>query len=285
MHKKNMATMNELVTIPPLDIIMLSQRFVGKFADTDNRIAGLDSYDAQPSDEASSTTTNVSRCTFDMSPVSSTLNYRVSPNGLEDSQRVIANNDSKSGMGPAPGGTPASTPRTRSSTGGSTKQRQTYTESQAQTHTQRRKQQLLLPAAAAKSEKSAKPSKPGTSKSSCNGRKAKPRTGSLERNRIAASKCRQKKKEWLSDFEANKSRLEMQYKVLKGEYSELLDEITRLKNFLVIHAGCNDPYIDGWIKTEANSYIRRLSQNYEARLLGSTRAATQCSRHMFNCKL
>jgi hypothetical protein len=64
----------------------------------------------------------------------------------------------------------------------------------------------------------------------------------------------------LSDLEANKIKLEKQYKSLHGEYMELLDEISQLKNFLMTHAGCSDSNIDGWINNEANSYIRRLSQ-------------------------
>jgi hypothetical protein len=121
-----------------------------------------------------------------------------------------------------------------------------------QTETPRQKQQ---PAAS----KSKKP--PAKSKVKKGRQNSRPPNHSLERNRVAASKCRQKKKEWLSDLEANKYKLEKQYRSLNVEYNELLDEVTQLKNFLMAHAGCNDPVIDGWINNEANSCIRRLKQN------------------------
>ena len=146
----------------------------------------------------------------------------------------------------------ASKPRTRSSTGSSSKRRQTQLQTQAQTQAPKQKQQ---PAALKSKISLAK------SKASNDGHKPQPRTRSLERNRIAASRCRQKKKEWLSGLEAKKSKLEKQYKSLQSEYNELLDEVTQLKSILMIHAGCNDQNIDGWINNEANTYIRRLSQN------------------------
>jgi hypothetical protein len=104
---------------------------------------------------------------------------------------------------------------------------------------------------------------------------------SLERNRIAASKCRQKKKEWLTDLEANKSKLEKQHKSLFGDTTKMLDEVTQLKNFLMMHAGCSDPNIDGWINNEANTYIRRLSQNVgprDAATAGGPAQAHQTTR-------
>jgi DNA repair exonuclease SbcCD ATPase subunit len=79
----------------------------------------------------------------------------------------------------------------------------------------------------------------------------------LERNRVAASKCRQKKKEWAHDLEDTKSMLEAQNMELHSEYDELLEQVTNMKNSLLCHATCNDPIIDGWIELEARKYVEK----------------------------
>ncbi|KFA72411.1 hypothetical protein S40288_09816 [Stachybotrys chartarum IBT 40288] len=79
----------------------------------------------------------------------------------------------------------------------------------------------------------------------------------LERNRVAASKCRQKKKEWAHDLEDTKSMLEAQNMDLHSEYDELLEQVTNMKNSLLCHATCNDPIIDGWIEVEARKYVEK----------------------------
>lgn len=86
----------------------------------------------------------------------------------------------------------------------------------------------------------------------------------------------------MSGLEVNKSKLEKQYKSLHGEYNGLLDEVTQLTNFLMIHAGCNDSNIDGWINNEANSYIRRLIQN--AGTQGAAAATAQANQDAFKGK-
>ncbi|OTB18981.1 hypothetical protein K445DRAFT_32896, partial [Daldinia sp. EC12] len=73
----------------------------------------------------------------------------------------------------------------------------------------------------------------------------------LERNRAAATKCRQKKKEWVTDLEETRFDLESQHNDLKKEYSNLKNEITLIKSQLMDHANCNDPNIDKWIENEA----------------------------------
>ncbi|KFA65616.1 hypothetical protein S40285_09500 [Stachybotrys chlorohalonatus IBT 40285] len=79
----------------------------------------------------------------------------------------------------------------------------------------------------------------------------------LERNRVAASKCRQKKKEWTYNLEDTKSILEAQNMELHSEYDELLEQSTKMKNALLCHATCNDPIIDRWIKVEARKYVEK----------------------------
>ncbi|KAK2616660.1 hypothetical protein QQS21_000483 [Conoideocrella luteorostrata] len=82
---------------------------------------------------------------------------------------------------------------------------------------------------------------------------------SLERNRVAASKCRSRKKVWTERLEEKKSDLEAMRNELQTEYFNLLEESSQLKNHLIGHAGCQDPNIDVWINHEASKYALRLS--------------------------
>ncbi|KAG5923471.1 hypothetical protein E4U42_004948 [Claviceps africana] len=85
------------------------------------------------------------------------------------------------------------------------------------------------------------------------------RERSLERNRVAASKCRKRKKAWTEKLEEKKSGLEAMHSELQSQYLSLLEESSHLKNHLITHAGCHDPNIDVWINNEASKYVRRLS--------------------------
>ncbi|KAM7201724.1 transcription factor atf21 [Naviculisporaceae sp. PSN 640] len=78
----------------------------------------------------------------------------------------------------------------------------------------------------------------------------------LERNRIAASKCREKKKQYVSDLEETKIGLEMQHAHLQMEYNGLLGEVSGLKHHLMAHAKCNDPNIDRWLDNEARRFVQ-----------------------------
>lgn len=79
----------------------------------------------------------------------------------------------------------------------------------------------------------------------------------LARNRVAASKCRQKKKVWVHDLEDAKYDLEAQHSTLQVEYNGLLDEVTQMKFHLMLHANCNDNQIDRWIGDEAQRFVDR----------------------------
>ncbi|KAF5707098.1 transcription factor atf21 [Fusarium mundagurra] len=81
----------------------------------------------------------------------------------------------------------------------------------------------------------------------------------LKRNRIAASKCRQKKKVWMRELEETKENLEIEYNALQSQYSELMGELTTIKNQLMDHASCNDANIDQWLDNEAKKYVQRLA--------------------------
>ncbi|KAI1466381.1 uncharacterized protein F4812DRAFT_77098 [Daldinia caldariorum] len=88
----------------------------------------------------------------------------------------------------------------------------------------------------------------------------------LERNRAAATKCREKKKEWVADLEETRFDLESQHNDLKKEYSHLKNEISLIKSQLMDHANCSDPNIDRWIENEAKSFVLGASDRYNQML-------------------
>lgn len=85
----------------------------------------------------------------------------------------------------------------------------------------------------------------------------------LKRNRIAASKCRQKKKEWVGSLEETKCILENQRSTLESEYNDLVNEVSRMKMQLMNHAACNDPNIDQWIDNEARTFVQKTAAKYQ----------------------
>lgn len=85
----------------------------------------------------------------------------------------------------------------------------------------------------------------------------------LKRNRIAASKCRQKKKEWVNNLEETRHGLEHQHSTLQTEYNDLLGEVSKMKNQLMQHAGCNDSNINQWIENEARKFVQRTAAEYQ----------------------
>ncbi|KAI1655680.1 hypothetical protein F4813DRAFT_391530 [Daldinia decipiens] len=93
------------------------------------------------------------------------------------------------------------------------------------------------------------------------------RTKFLERNRTAATKCRQKKREWVTGLEGTKFELENQHNLLQGEYSDLKNEITQIKSQLMDHSTCNDPNINKWIENEAKRFVLGTSEKYDQMLV------------------
>ncbi|KAL7276109.1 hypothetical protein RUND412_000899 [Rhizina undulata] len=74
----------------------------------------------------------------------------------------------------------------------------------------------------------------------------------LERNRVAASKCRQKKKMWMQDLEENARSRQQESKYLHGQVSELRDELLKLKTELLSHDGCDCEPIKRYLITQAS---------------------------------
>ncbi|KAF6817350.1 bZIP transcription factor [Colletotrichum sojae] len=102
----------------------------------------------------------------------------------------------------------------------------------------------------------------------------------LERNRVAASKCRQKKKEWVSDLQETKQNLENQHAALQMEYNGLVDEVTRMKNELMSHANCNDTRINLWLESEARRFVQSSAERVKKQSLDSGRTVGERSLGM-----
>lgn len=79
----------------------------------------------------------------------------------------------------------------------------------------------------------------------------------LEWNRIAASKCRQKKKDWTHELEEAKRLLQSKHHNLQHEYKTLSEEVLRMKNLLIAHSNCHNHDIDQWIKNEARDFVQQ----------------------------
>ncbi|KAI3391778.1 hypothetical protein diail_6800 [Diaporthe ilicicola] len=78
----------------------------------------------------------------------------------------------------------------------------------------------------------------------------------LEKNRIAASKCREKKKKWVHELEYSKSHLERHNMELRLEHRGLLNELNQTKSMLMSHAECNDPNITEWLNNQARRIVQ-----------------------------
>lgn len=79
----------------------------------------------------------------------------------------------------------------------------------------------------------------------------------LERNRIAASKCRQKKKDWMHELEETKRLLQSKHYNLQHEYNTLSEAVLQMKNLLMAHWSCHDRNIDQWINDEARKFVQQ----------------------------
>lgn len=95
-------------------------------------------------------------------------------------------------------------------------------------------------------------------------RKGDRRENMLERNRVAASKCRSRKKIWTENLEEKKSRLQKLHGELMADYWRLLQESSLLKSMIISHAGCHEPNIDMWIKFETSRHIGKSSATSQA---------------------
>ncbi|KAJ1965282.1 Vacuolar inheritance and morphology protein [Dipsacomyces acuminosporus] len=72
----------------------------------------------------------------------------------------------------------------------------------------------------------------------------------LERNRIAASKCRQKKKLWIQELERRAEDVTMQNRTLHLTVAQLKEEVIILKNQLLAHRNCGCTAIHQFLQAD-----------------------------------
>lgn len=77
----------------------------------------------------------------------------------------------------------------------------------------------------------------------------------LERNRVAASKCRQKKKEWMHNLEETARTAQNNSKYLQAAVIQLKDELLLLKQELLKHHGCDCTKIRTYLMQEAEKVV------------------------------
>ncbi|KAI8145293.1 hypothetical protein BJV82DRAFT_536336 [Fennellomyces sp. T-0311] len=82
----------------------------------------------------------------------------------------------------------------------------------------------------------------------------------LERNRLAASKCRQKKKRWVQDLEVKSEQVSARNQELHDLLAQLREESMFLRNQLLAHGDCNC--------TMVQTYLRRSSARLTTGPLG-----------------
>lgn len=72
----------------------------------------------------------------------------------------------------------------------------------------------------------------------------------LERNRLAAAKCRTKKKEWTNNLEAAARQASQQTRALQAIVQNLRDEVLSCKTELMNHQNCDCPHIRQYLHNE-----------------------------------
>jgi hypothetical protein len=82
----------------------------------------------------------------------------------------------------------------------------------------------------------------------------------LERNRVAADKCRQNRKKWIDDLQSKAHYLGADNAVKKAQLEELEQEIVQIRSLLFIHSrSCNEKDLLDWIEQES-SKVQNLGQ-------------------------
>lgn len=77
----------------------------------------------------------------------------------------------------------------------------------------------------------------------------------LERNRVAASKCRQKKKEWTQNLETKARDLQKHNQELRMLVDSYKEEILFLKGEMLKHTACGCSSIQEYLQQGANSFL------------------------------
>jgi len=77
----------------------------------------------------------------------------------------------------------------------------------------------------------------------------------LERNRVAASKCRQKKKEWTQNLENRARELQKNNNMLRMNVESLRQEVLFLKTEMLKHNSCDCEQIQTFMKSGAHNFL------------------------------
>ncbi|KAJ2663198.1 hypothetical protein IWW48_001519 [Coemansia sp. RSA 1200] len=93
----------------------------------------------------------------------------------------------------------------------------------------------------------------GVLKSGKSGNDRERRRKFLERNRIAASKCRQKKKMWVQELERRAEDATMQNRSLHIAVAQLKEEVLILKNQLLTHHNCGCTTVQQYLQNECGA--------------------------------
>ncbi|KAJ4992881.1 bZIP transcription factor [Stagonosporopsis vannaccii] len=83
------------------------------------------------------------------------------------------------------------------------------------------------------------------------------RQSHLEKNRVAAHKCRQRKKEYIGSLESRAREFSAKNKALKENVSLLREEVLGLKNEVLRHAGCGFWAVDEYLARCAGDLLGR----------------------------
>lgn len=89
------------------------------------------------------------------------------------------------------------------------------------------------------------------------------RASQLAKNRIAAEKCRRRRKENTNKLVADLSILSSKNEKLKAQESALREELLDLKNKILSHASCNSSLIDEYVaKTAGSQLVEAVAPKY-----------------------
>ncbi|KND01298.1 uncharacterized protein SPPG_03108 [Spizellomyces punctatus DAOM BR117] len=94
----------------------------------------------------------------------------------------------------------------------------------------------------------------------------------LERNRLAASKCRMKKKQWLQDLENRSTDASAKNRQLQMIVTQLKEEVMMLKNQLLLHRNCSCNVIQQYISTSSQftAHLHNPGQHMDPAHLNAT---------------
>jgi len=78
----------------------------------------------------------------------------------------------------------------------------------------------------------------------------------LERNRVAADKCRQNRKKWIEDLQEKCHQFSAENAAKQAAVEEMEQELITLKNMLLMHSGsCKDDNIRAWMEKESKKLM------------------------------